>query len=55
MYINKDLNAEDVKFEDNFEESIWINIKLNGKDKMLVGCLYKSPSSNTESLEELDK
>jgi hypothetical protein len=55
MYINKDLNAEEVKFEDNFEESIWVNIKLNGKDKMLVGCLYKSPSSNTENLEELNK
>ena len=55
MYINKDLNAEEVKFEDNFEESIWVNIKLNGKDKMLVGCLYNSPSSNTENLEELNK
>jgi hypothetical protein len=52
MYINKDLNVEEVKFESNFEESIWVNIKLNGKDKMLVGCLYKSPSSNTENLEE---
>ena len=55
MYINKDLNAEEVKFKGNFEESIWVNIKLNGKDKMLVGCLYKSPSSNTENLEELNK
>ena len=55
MYINKDLNVEEVKFEGNFEESIWVNIKLNGKDKMLVGCLYKSPSSNTENLEELNK
>jgi hypothetical protein len=55
MYINKDLNVEEVKFESNFEESIWVNIKLNGKDKMLVGCLYKSPSSNTENLEELNK
>jgi hypothetical protein len=49
------LNVEEVKFEGNFEESIWVNIKLNGKDKMLVGCLYKSPSSNTENLEELNK
>ena len=55
MHINKDLDAEEVKFEGNFEESIWVNIKLNGKDKMLVGCLYKSPSSNTENLEELNK
>ena len=38
-----------------FEESIWVNIKLNGKDKMLVGCLYKSPSSHTENLEGLNK
>lgn len=28
-----------------FEESVWMNIKLKGKDTLLVGCVYRSPNS----------
>jgi hypothetical protein len=36
-----------------FQESIWISIKLNVKDKVIVGCAYNSPSSKQENLDEL--
>jgi len=28
------------------DESVWITIKLSGNDKLLVGCVYRSPSSD---------
>ena len=45
--------AEEVKVITKFQESIWISIKLNAKDKVIVGCAYKSPSSKQENLDEL--
>jgi hypothetical protein len=52
IYVRKKLQAEDVKVITKFQESIWISIKLNAKDKVLVGCAYKSPSSKHENLDE---
>lgn len=31
-----------------FEESVWTQIKLNNKDMLLMGCIYKSPRSSPE-------
>ena len=53
IYVRKKLLAEDVKVITKFQESIWISIKLNAKDKVIVGCAYKSPSSKQENLDEL--
>jgi len=47
IYISSLLNSSEVKFsESNFKEQLWINIKLRGSDSLLVGCLYRSPSSD---------
>ncbi|KAK2170409.1 hypothetical protein LSH36_3g26070 [Paralvinella palmiformis] len=32
-----------------YKESIWLNIKLKGKDKLLLGCVYRSPSSTEQN------
>jgi hypothetical protein len=45
--------AEEVKVITKFQESIWVSIKLNAKEKVIVGCVYKSPSSKQENLDEL--
>jgi len=39
----------------NFQESTWLNVKLNGKYTMLLGCLYKSLNSSTENLNLLNE
>ena len=46
--------AEEVTVITKFQESIWISIKLNAKDKVIVGCVYKIPSSKQEHLDELE-
>jgi hypothetical protein len=53
IYVGKELMAEEVKVITKFQESIWISIKLNAKDKVIVGCACKSPSSKQENLDEL--
>ena len=53
IYVRKELLAEEVKVITKFQEGIWISIKLNAKDKVIVGCVYKTPSSKHENLDEL--
>jgi exonuclease III len=55
LYVNKKLKAEEIRFNVKFEESIWTQIKLNNKDMLLLGCIYKIPSSSPENLDELNK
>ena len=39
----------------NFQESIWVEIKLNKKDSFLIGCVYKSPGSSGSNNEQLNE
>ena len=36
-----------------FKESVWIEIQLENQDKLLLGCLYRSPSSNDDSVHRI--
>ena len=38
-FVNLMTNAEGV-------ESVWCEVKMMGKDKLLIGCIYRSPNSN---------
>ena len=49
LYINKKLKSEEIKFNVKFEESVWAQIRLNNNDMLLLGCIYKSPSSSPEN------
>jgi len=41
----KDLKASQVYFNPPaFTDHVWVNIKLQGSDSLLVGCIYHSPS-----------
>jgi hypothetical protein len=55
LLINKKLKSEEIKFKEKFDESVWAQIKLNNNDMLLLGCIYKSPSSSPENLDELNK
>lgn len=48
LYVHQSLNAEEVKLETEFEENLFIKIKVNNSDSLLVGLIYRSPSENTE-------
>jgi hypothetical protein len=55
LYIRNELKAKELTIEGNFKESIWIKIKLNGKDRMLIACMYKSSSSEESNLKCLNE
>ena len=38
-----------------FEESVWCTFTSNNNEKVLIGCIYKSPSSTPENIDELYK
>ena len=46
LYIKASIPVIQIKFDNNFQESIWCSINLTGSDKLLIGCIYRSPNSN---------
>jgi len=49
VYIRDSLNSSKCAMTLNFEESVFCEIALKGTDKLLVGCIYRSPNSTTEN------
>ncbi len=47
IFTAKRLNASPAdRVKTEFEESCWVEIDLRGKDRLLVGCVYRSPNSD---------
>lgn len=55
IYVKQALNAVELKVELNFKEHVWMKINFKNCDKLIVACLYKSPSSDEANLQELNK
>lgn len=47
LYINKEFNWSERQKETNFEEILFVQIKLNNNDKLLIGIIYRSPSERS--------
>ena len=54
LYVHKCLRAIEKDSQSDYEESVWAEIKLKGKDKLLVGCIYRSPSSLEQNSKNLN-
>lgn len=57
IYIHQSLKAtriDDLTIHP-FQESVWCSIILQGTDRLLLGCVYRSPSSTAENNAELFK
>ena len=52
LYVKSEIPATFTKFND-FQECIWCNIKLTGSDNLMIGCVYRSPSSNSDNNQKL--
>ncbi len=51
LYIHQSLKPvrEDNLTNSVFSESVWCSIHLSGNDKLLIGCVYRSPSSSEQN------
>jgi hypothetical protein len=47
LYINNTLDTTETHMETNFQENLFVKIKLNQTDRLLVGLVYRSPSNRT--------
>jgi len=41
--------------DSNVLESLWITVSLRDKDRLLIGCMYRSPNSSVANDEQLNK
>ncbi len=46
LYIHRNLKVEETKFNTTSKENILCTLKLKDNDKLLLGCIYRSPSDN---------
>ena len=55
LYMKNDLNAvQNVELSKySFQESVWCNFKTKQGEGVLVGCIYRSPSSGEENFDNL--
>lgn len=55
MYVKKSLNAQQVEtLDDGTCESVWCELQLKDNDKLLIGTVYRSPSSSKENNSKLN-
>ena len=47
LYIDNKLESNEVSMRTSFCENLFVKIKLNNNDKLLLGLIYKSPSENS--------
>ena len=50
LYVSTWLNTSHLTVNNSPLESIWITLKLTGKDKVHIGCFYRSPTSTSPNL-----
>ena len=57
IYIHKSLKAEEIKLETTFQENMFVKVRVNKNEQLLIGLIYRSPSENNpmyhESLRKL--
>ncbi len=53
LYIKDDIKANEILLLTSYEEAVWCEIKLKGKDKLIVGSVYRSPNSGQDNNTEL--
>ena len=55
IYVRDDLQASEITLvETEYVEQLWINLSLQSNDRLLIGCIYRSPSHPAQaSIEEV--
>ncbi len=55
IYTKKVLNAELVSLNSIIKDAVFISVKLKDSDKLLIGCIYRSPSSSADENKQLNE
>ena len=49
IYTHVSLSATECCITTDCDECVWCEVRLTGSDKLLVGCVYRSPNSNRDN------
>ena len=56
IYVKSEIISLEAKLEESsHKDQVWVEIPLCGSDKLLCGCIYRSPSGNTEEIKKSTK
>ena len=53
VYVKERLKTPQISISSEFREFVWIKVNLRGGDKLLCGCIYRSPSSDEDNMKLL--
>ena len=53
IYAKENLGATDFNVMHNFRDCVWCKVSLDKGDKLIIGCMYRSPNSSVEKNNEL--
>lgn len=54
MYVNRDLDANEVKMDTVFSECLFVDVNINKTEKLLIGLVYRSESGTDQNNEQLN-
>lgn len=49
IWVHNSLDATQFNMQTNFQESLWVEITLRRNERLLCGCIYRSPNANNEN------
>ena len=55
IYVKNSLAAVPSSMTTDFKESVWCEIPLKSKDRLVIGCIYRSPNSTQDNNDKLNK
>ena len=47
IYVKEELEADEIKLPTEYEDHLWVEVKLKNNDRLLCGCIYRSPTKDT--------
>lgn len=54
LFVKSGINVNKISIlNDSFKESVWREMTLNGTDKLLIGLVYRSPTSSHRNNDDL--
>ena len=55
IYVRENLNSSESEIKPDFTESLWVEIRETTMQKVLIGCVYRSPNSTEENSKKINK
>ena len=55
IFVKDELKSRKVKMRNEFDDHVWIELQLNNNDKLLCGCMYRSPKKEVQYIKNSTK